>query len=78
MTMRWNRSMWVPIAWATAALIGSAWETQTMKLTLTRMESHEHHHHHDDDDDDDDDDDVVMKTCPDDATGFRKRSECDR
>ena len=27
--MRWNRSRWVPIAWATAALIGSAWLTAT-------------------------------------------------
>ena len=27
--MRWNRSRWVPRAWATAALIGSAWETAT-------------------------------------------------
>ena len=30
MTMRWNRSRWVPIAWATSALIGSAWDTQTI------------------------------------------------
>ena len=30
MTMRWNRSRWVPRAWATAALIGSAWETHTI------------------------------------------------
>ena len=29
-TMRWNRSRWVPSAWATAALIGSAWETHTI------------------------------------------------
>ena len=29
MTMRWNRSMWVPMAWATSALIGSAWDTHT-------------------------------------------------
>ena len=30
MTMRWNRSMWVPSAWATAALIVSACETHTI------------------------------------------------
>ena len=30
MTMRWNRSRWVPSALATAALIGSAWETHTI------------------------------------------------
>ena len=29
MTMRWNRSRWVPSAWATAALMGSAWDTAT-------------------------------------------------
>ena len=29
MTMRWKRSRWVPRAWATAALIGSAWDTTT-------------------------------------------------
>ena len=26
-TMRWNRSRWTPVAMATAALIGSAWDT---------------------------------------------------
>src|SRR5262245_58807832 len=31
-TMRWNRSRWVPIAAATAALIGSAWDTATTVL----------------------------------------------
>ena len=30
MTMRWNRSRWVPTAWATAALIGSACDTHTI------------------------------------------------
>ena len=30
MTMRWKRSRWVPIAWAIAALIGSACDTQTI------------------------------------------------
>ena len=30
MTMRWNRSRWVPRAWATAALIGSACDTHTI------------------------------------------------
>ena len=30
MTMRWNRSRCVPRAWASAALIGSAWETHTI------------------------------------------------
>ena len=29
-TIRWKRSRWVPIAAATAALIGSAWETATI------------------------------------------------
>ena len=29
-TMRWKRSRWVPRAWATAALMGSAWDTSTM------------------------------------------------
>ncbi len=29
-TMRWNRSRWVPIAWAMAALIGSACDTHTI------------------------------------------------
>ena len=29
-TIRWNRSMWVPSAWAIAALIGSAWLTHTI------------------------------------------------
>src|SRR5688500_5141442 len=29
MTTRWKRSRCTPIAWATAALIGSAWETAT-------------------------------------------------
>ena len=29
MTMRWNKSMCVPMAWATAALIGSACDTHT-------------------------------------------------
>src|SRR5690606_32688267 len=29
-TIRWNRSRWVPSAWATAALIGSAWLTHTI------------------------------------------------
>ena len=28
-TTRWNRSRWVPMAWATAARIGSAWDTAT-------------------------------------------------
>src|SRR5690606_22244932 len=28
-TMRWNRSRWVPMAWATAALMGSACDTAT-------------------------------------------------
>jgi len=27
---RWKRSRWVPAAWATAALMGSAWDTATM------------------------------------------------
>ena len=31
-TMRWNRSRWVPSAWATAALMGSAWDTATIGL----------------------------------------------
>src|SRR2546427_10296813 len=29
--IRWKRSRWMPSAWATAALIGSAWETATTR-----------------------------------------------